>query len=282
VAHVHQRGAGGQHGEQAVDQPARRGERPVQGGEDAVAGGEAQRGGPVPRAGDDAGDVDAGEGGRVVGDGRERVEVVAVHPDLGGVVDAAGGQRPAGPGAAEPAAEGVEREADDQPRAARHVRSLQRVLGGQHHVGARGIGDGLGAAPPQRAQRRRRLPVRREQHGHRRPRRDVALVAQQVGRLGHPVAERGAGELDALAGRVVVEGDQRAGGVGGEQGAEEGVGDGHRPARYSTQGTPSAVMAGWGGGTGEGASVPAAVDTPSVPVPPPPNVDVGGAAPGPS
>ena len=61
----------------------------------------------------------------------------------------------------------------------------------EHPLRGRRVGDHLGAAPPRRQQDGRRLPVRRQQHGQRRARLDVALVAEQVRGLRRPVRGRG-------------------------------------------------------------------------------------------
>ena len=56
---------------------------------------------------------------------------------------------------------------------------------------------------------------------------EVALLDEQARRLGHPVGVRRHRQLDALAGRVVVPGDERTTGLVAQLGAEEGVEGGH-------------------------------------------------------
>jgi hypothetical protein len=155
-----------------------------------------------------------------------------VQPHLRREVQHAVGQ------AGQPLPERVERERDHGVRRDEGQGQVEPVGVAQHEVGV-GLGH-LAAAPPHGQQRGRGLPVRRQQDGDARARLQVALVAQEVGRLRRPVRGGDAGQLDPLPGGVVVERDQGAGGGA----VEQGVGEGHpciqpaAPAPQSMQGTP--------------------------------------------
>jgi hypothetical protein len=108
------------------------------------------------------------------------------------------------------------------------------VGGGEEHVHvARGVDHGqLGR--PAAEQHGGGLPVRREQHRGRVAGGEGDLVDEQVGRLGHPVRQRRAGQFGALAGGIVVPGQQRSGGVGRDRvGEHPGNVVGHRRERYA-------------------------------------------------
>ena len=115
----------------------------------------------------------------------------------------------------------------------------ERGQGHHHAIGARPrvVGDGQvrvaldqrdrGADRPDRQGPVRRPPVQRRQvQPHARAGRGVVLLLQGVAGLGDPVGEDPPGQLDPLAsggpGRVVVEGDPRARGVGADEIGEDG------------------------------------------------------------
>jgi hypothetical protein len=63
--------------------------------------------------------------------------------------------------------------------------------------------------------------VLRQREHHLGARLGAEPVDEQVRRLGHPVVECLHGELDAFARGVVIEGDERAGGFGGQCPAQQ-------------------------------------------------------------
>ena len=179
---------------------------------------------PAAGVGEHLGHRRARQRGRVAGHRVPRHELVAVQPDLGGEVDRRPQAAPAGPCRTRPAT---------APRPRPPARRPARGRGG----------------------RRRRAPTRR-QAGRRRPRprtttppagpppsasaRAAARATGVPGSTSHSSRSRLAafaaqfavviaGQLDALAGGVVVEGDQRAGGGGLRQArVQQGGGERHR------------------------------------------------------
>lgn len=146
---------------------------------------------------------------------REGREPVALPGYLHGVVGEAFGS------VREPPAQGAQRQRD--PLAGAGAGRVQGVGAAHHQIGggrvAAHLGDDAGRVAGQ--QPHGALPVRREQQ-----REPVAglggeVALEQVGGLGHPIGEGGDGEFDALARRVVVEGHERAGRIGGERGSQQ-------------------------------------------------------------
>ena len=72
---------------------------------------------------------------------------------------------------------------------------------------------------------------------------EADLVDEEVGGLGHPVRQRGAGQFGAVAGGVVVPGQQRSGRVGRDRvGEHPGNVVGHRRERYAPAGPYSMTI----------------------------------------
>ena len=100
--------------------------------------------------------------------------------------------------------------------------------------------------PPGAEQNCGTLPVRGQVDRHHITGHQPELVAHEVGRLGCPVRRGDGGEFGALAGRVVVVGDQRLRAVAGQRRVQRGIGE---SGQFTHSGpVPPAVIAGAGAG----------------------------------
>ncbi len=220
---------GGQHGEQPVAQAV--GRVPVQGGQHAVARRDRPSAPARARAAaSTSATVAPVERGGVSGTGAHGTNSSPCSRTSVAKSITPGGQARAGPcrtrrATAPPRRPRARRPARGRPGRRRRAPSRRRpgsvTTSAPHHHAASSTAAVCQCAGSSTATRRARL--------------DVALVAQQVGRLRGPVRGGGAGQLDALAGRVVVERDQRAGGGGaGAQRVEQGGGERHSAHRMRT------------------------------------------------
>ena len=101
---------------------------------------------------------------------------------------------------------------------------VDAVRAADHEVGLAGQRRVVGHRQPQapgRTQPDGGQPVRRQVDEHQAAALEVQLVLREAGGLRDPVGVRRHRQLDALPGGVVVEGHQRAGGVGAQQGLED-------------------------------------------------------------
>ncbi|MDA4104074.1 30S ribosomal protein S13 [Mycolicibacterium monacense DSM 44395] len=147
-------------------------------------------------------------------------------------------------------AERIQRQHGDLAHPRRGIRLVDASGGAQRQVGAvhirRTAHERLGADPPEAEQHRRGLPVRGKQDRHPARRARPEFVAKQVAGLGRPVRQRHVGHFDAFAGRVVVVGDARPGGVGIQQRAQQCRGDSQ--FTHSGSSEPAVMICGGGGG----------------------------------
>ncbi len=211
IRHLHQRRAGREDRQQVVESARRRSSsRPST----------ARRSSAVrPWAAADACAPDEHLGDRPAIQRRAGIalgdDLVAVHAHRGGVVGHADGR----------SGTGLPNGSSDSTAISPHARPRRRPRRAGRPCTARrrrlSAGDDFGTDPPDPEQHRGGLPVRGQQHRDSAARPGAHFVAQQIAGLGRPVRQCGGGQLDALAGRVVVVGDPRPGGIGSHERIED-------------------------------------------------------------